>query len=376
MNRSTVILLLGASALLPSSPARADEESPKLLQYRDRVDQSVDRGLAFLATQQVTREQAQAEGKPEIAGSFRGYETGNTGITSLCVMAFLSKGYTPGSGRYGPAINQGIDYVASQQHPNGLLVSLKYAHQGIGHMYSHSISTLLLAEASGMVDPDRQRRIDEVLPKALALLLNAQMVQKGEESAGGWRYQPSSGDSDLSLTGWSIMALRAGRLNGAMVPKPNIDAAVKYILKCRVEQDGGFAYQPHQGSSVGLAGCAVLCLELCGQHGHKVIRPAGDYILKAMPQRDDGNMKGYYAFYYCSQAAFQLGAHYWETWAPRMYDLLLGSQKPDGRWQGGEVGDTYNTAMSILAMTVSYRQLPIYQRDESSEDEPTARDNP
>ncbi len=90
-------------------------------------------------------------------------------------------------------------------------------------------------------------------------------MPKGPDHVGGWRYNPTSNDSDLSLTGWSIMALRAGRLNGVPVPKQNIQQAVQYIHKCRIDQDGGFAYQPHQGSTVGLTGSAVLCLELCGR---------------------------------------------------------------------------------------------------------------
>ena len=78
-------------------------------------------------------------------------------------------------------------------------------------------------------------------------------------------------------------------------------------------------------------------------------------------------------FYYCSQGTFQLGPKYWETWALRMYDILLASQQPNGAWPGGEVGETYNAAMSILAMTVAYRQLPIYQRDDTYEQETPKR---
>jgi hypothetical protein len=347
--------------------ACADEESARLAAYHQRVDQAVERGLAFLATQQVSAIQAGENRLPGLAGSFRGWhEPGNTGITSLGVMAFLSKGYTPGAGRYGAVINHGIDYVLSTQQASGLIARRQASQNGI--MYSHSISTLLLAEASGMVDPSRQRRIDDALPKALALLLAAQNVEKPDAHAGGWRYSPITVDSDLSLTGWAIMALRAGRLNGAPIPKENAAKAVEYILKCR-RADGGFAYQPGQGATVGLTGCAVLCLELCGEHGNTAVTPAGDFILAHMPDRNDGGMKTYYAFYYCSQATFQLGSRYWETWAPRMYDSLLQTQQPNGAWPGGEVGETYNTAMSVLAMTVAYRQLPIYHRDDTYEQE-------
>jgi hypothetical protein len=350
-------------------PDAVGDESPRLAAYRDRVDRAVDNALAFLATQQVTRSQALQSGQPELAGSFLGWETGNTGITSLAVMAFLSKGYTPGNGRYGQVINHGIDYILGQQHDSGLLSSIQHPGKQNGLMYSHSIATLMLAEVSGMVDADRQAMVDVVLPKALALLLQAQQVSKLPQHAGGWRYRPNSTDSDLSLTGWSIMALRAGRLNGAPVPGTNIQEAVNYILQCRNEHDGGFAYQPGQPSRVGLTGCAVLCLELCGQHGNRVVGPAGDYILAHIPSRNSASMQAYYAYYYCSQATFQLGARSWEAWAPRMYDALLETQRPDGAWPGGGIAETYATAMSVLAMTVPYQQLPIYHRDDSSDEE-------
>jgi hypothetical protein len=366
-------VLLALLIALAGSACHADEESPRLAAYHERVDQAVNKGLTFLAAQQITRTMAEQMKEPYLAGSFRGYEAGNTGITSLGVLAFLSKGYMPGPGRYGQVIAHGIDYVLAQQHENGLLGSIQHPGNSNGTMYAHGIATLLLTEASGMVDPERQKKIDVVLPKAMALLLAAQQVKKTPDHAGGWRYQPNSNDSDLSLTGWSIMALRAGKLNGVPIPKENIVHAVEYILRCRVEQDGGFAYQPHQGSAPGLTGCAILCLELCGEHGNKVIAPAGEYILSHLPQRGDLGMKNYYAFYYCSQASFQLGSRYWETWAPHMYDSLLVNQKPDGSWPAWEIGETYSTAMSVLAMTVAYRQLPIYQRDDSYEEGPQGK---
>ena len=176
--KSKIFCFLLVVLLLPPA-ARADEESPRLLAYHERIDRAVDNGLRFLASQQISKLQAEDSKEPYLAGSLRGFEPGNTGLTSLAVMAFLSKGYTPGHGRYGQVIDHGIDYVLSQQYPSGLIFSRQHPGNGNGMMYSHAISTLLLAEASGMVDPARQTKIDETLPKALALLLTAQQVPKG-----------------------------------------------------------------------------------------------------------------------------------------------------------------------------------------------------
>ena len=64
---------------------------------------------------------------------------------------------------------------------------------------------------------------------------------------------------------------------------------------------------------------------------------------------------------------FQIGGDSWEKFAAPVYELMLKSQKEDGSWPtaGGseaQAGSSYATAMAILAISVSYRQLPIYQR--------------
>lgn len=341
--------------------------------YQPRLDAAVDRGLAYLAEKQIGREAAVAMGRPELAGSFEEPAcTGNTGIAALAVMAFLAKGHLPGRGQYGELINRGIDYILSQQLENGLLVSHNRQGRTSGLMYEHSISTLLLGEVSGMVDPIRQQKVDDVLSRALLVLLQAQKVPKSEASTGGWRYTPGTTDSDLSLTGWSIMALRAAKLNGAAIPDEHIELAVSYVLNCHTP-DGGFSYLPRGTTgSASMTGLAVLCLELCGEHGNEDLLNAGDFILRQPPRMagPDGRPVKfrYYAMYYCGQAMFQLGGKYWNEFAPVMYDSLLKDQNLDGSWHYPDgslaYNTTYPTSLAILTLTVSARQLPIYQREE------------
>jgi hypothetical protein len=75
----------------------------------------------------------------------------------------------------------------------------------------------------------------------------------------------------------------------------------------------------------------------------------------------------YYGVYYCSQGMFQMGDKYWEFYRPRLEARLLALQQDDGSWPmptGGESrgGIAYSTAMSVLALSVNYHYLPIYQR--------------
>jgi hypothetical protein len=75
----------------------------------------------------------------------------------------------------------------------------------------------------------------------------------------------------------------------------------------------------------------------------------------------------YYGMYYASQGLFQIGGPSWTEFSDWMYRTWIPKQRADGSWRGrgGEDSPVYSTAMMILAMTVPYRQLPIYQRDET-----------
>ena len=50
-----------------------------------------------------------------------------------------------------------------------------------------------------------------------------------------------------------------------------------------------------------------------------------------------------------------------------MYAAYLPRQRGSGAWpgHGSEQSEPYATAMTILAFAVPYRQLPVYQRDET-----------
>jgi len=352
-SRSPAMLLL-ACALAAALPCGAAGPPPLLASEPDApapadpavVDAAIARALDYLAEQQ------------EADGSFRSQLRGNTGVTSLCVMAFLAGGHTPGTGRYGEAISRGVDFVLGSMTADDMLVG-----KGGHRMYSHCISTLMLSEVNGMLDPERQGRLDDVLPRALKSILDAQRVKKGERHRGGWRYEKTSNDSDLSCTGWPILALRAARNSGAPVPEQAIADALDYVMRCR-NKDGGFAYQPGQGSGLARAGVALLCFELAGRHGEASSEETGEWILRNLRQKES---HWHYGTYYCAQATYQLGGKYWAAYSEHMHRTLLPQQQADGSFPpssagGGKAGPAYSTAMCALALSVPCCQMPIYQR--------------
>ena len=84
-----------------------------------------------------------------------------------------------------------------------------------------------------------------------------------------------------------------------------------------------------------------------------------------------GHGQRYYGLYYTAQGLFQIGGPVWRGFATWMYDTFVPQQRADGSWsgQGNNGSDVYATAMTVLSLTVPYRMLPIYQRDETVDPE-------
>lgn len=314
------------------------------------VDAAVARALDYLArTQQTT-------------GAWRTDQYGEcTAATSLAVMAFMAAGHLPGEGPYGAPIERGIRWVLQHQEDNGMLVH-KRSH---GPMYSHGISTLMLAEAAGMVPEADAAPVRRALERAVKLILEAQAVSKDRRHAGGWRYQVDSRDSDLSVTAWQVLALRAAKDIGCDVPADAIDAAIDYVRNCSVRDNRGFGYQPGSGQTETLSGTGITALEVCGLHHAPESVGAAEWLLEH-PLEYHSNYY-YYGVYYTAVGMFKMGGEYAERNYRRLMHLLLRSQRQDGSWEaesGSErgIGNTYSTSMSVLALAIEYRYLPIYQR--------------
>ena len=351
--RETFVRVIFGVLLFSGSAGAQGVPKTVFSEWKTKVDPAVERGLQFLA-----RAPARNGRFPENYGNSKG-------MPSLVGMAFLSKGHMPTEGPYAGNINRCIDYVLQHQQRTGLFVA---GHAGSGPMYAHNISTLFLSEVSGMVDPERQKRIAEALPRALNLILRAQRVPKSAKHQGGWRYHPGSRDSDTSCSGWALMALRSAKLNGAAVPDRAIEDAVEYLYRHYDDRLGSFGYSDRTSHKESLTGMGLLCLELCGEHGKPATIKAGDFVLRNHRRLRNYQFE-YYGNYYSAQGMFQLGGKYWETYANWMYESYLPKQQQDGSWYSREAGRVYGTATMVLAFTVPYRQLPIYQRDETVDEE-------
>jgi hypothetical protein len=339
-----------------------------------QVENSVDRGLAWIAARQ----------SPD--GSFPTFPSGQPAVTSLCVMAFLSRGHQPGSGPYGELLNRAIDFVLSSQKENGLLcyeVPQPYWERKLAShtaSYNHAIAGLMLGEAYGHVSGPRAKKVKAAIGKAILFTRRLQTRSKPyAEDVGGWRYivqKPGEPDADLSVTAWQLMFLRSAKNAEFDVPEKYMDEGIAFVRRCWDPQTGMFNYSVGgtggTEASRGTTGAGILSLSMAGQHNTPMARAAGDWLV-AHPYGAFGESYGpwdkfYYSTYYCSQAAAQLGGRYWEKFYPPMVDVFLKVQSSDGSFppeplQGDAIfGSTYSTAIAVLALTPAYQLLPVYQR--------------
>jgi hypothetical protein len=228
-----------------------------------------------------------------------------------------------------------------------------------------------------MTDAARHARIRAAIEKGLAYTRKAQLRPKANPAEqGGWRYihfRPV--DSDLSVTSWQLMFLRAARNAEFNVPREWVNEAMGYVHRSFDVNARAFVYAlsgPRRYSTRGMVGAGVVCLELGGEHQSETGRMAGEWILENSFERYNQTKfnedRYHYGAFYCSQAMFQLGGSYWHRFFPPLLEVLADAQHEDGSWDpesgddDSEYGKAYTTSLAVLALAPPYQILPIYQR--------------
>ncbi len=333
------------------------------------LDTTIDRALTYLSRNQSDD------------GSWETDASGQPGVTALCTMAFLSRGYLPDEGKNHEVITRGVDYVLSMQASDGAITLRRVGRDRAAHFegnYNHAISALMLTEVYGMTTEARQVQIRKVIEEALKLSRQQQtMPKRFPEDNGGWRYMRRFGvtDSDLSITAWQLMFLRAARNAEFDVPEEWINEAMEYVHRTFDEDEQGFRYGlrgEDDYTSRGMVGAGVVSLSLGGEHNSEMAQQAGGWILRSsfdkFNRTTNGDDRYHYGAFYCSQAMYQLGGDYWFNFYPKLLNVYTENQNRDGSWDAESNGNdskyrtNYSTALGVLALTPPYQILPIYQR--------------
>src|SRR6185503_12327799 len=308
----------------------------------------------------------------------KGHPECTVGVTSLSVLAFLGAGYTqlskdefpdpqrPGQMlKFGEVVKKGLQYLLGVQDPEKCVNT---HHTKV--MYDHAIAALALSEAYGMT---ASLPLKEPAQKALDFLIAAQNPGKG------WRYTAKSGDSDTSVTGWAVMALKSADLADLNFPREAAYAGAVAWLNDVTSKDGympvGYAALPGAGgephptmTAVGVYSRIVL------QKRKSEPALAGANLLAADLPEANLNRIDFNYWYFGTAALFQYDGPdgpLWKKWNEPLKNALVPTQKTaqdgcaNGSWSslsrwGDQGGRVWATAINALTLETYYRYAKIF----------------
>jgi len=316
------------------------------------TDTAIDNGLKYLASRRD--------------GPFgRGNYQGNVAVNSLAALAFMAAGNQPGRGKYGRIVTETLRYILETSQPQGDYAGYLNARATPhGPMYGHGFGTLFLGEVHGMVPQSPLR--EEVAAK---LRLALRVIEKSQNSDGGWRYHPYTRDADLSVTVCQIMALRSGRNAGFAVSKDCVDRCIAYVRRCQ-HPEGYFNYMPRGGGprdAFARTGAGLSALFSAGVYkGPEIDRGVNFLLTQCKPGGGGGqflrpDMQYFYGHYYAAQAMWTVGGNAWKEWFPAIREELLNRQHDDGSWDDN-IDVHYATAMACIILQIPNNYLPILQK--------------
>ena len=309
------------------------------------VRELYDRGLQFLANTQSKE------------GGWTGGQQG-PGVTGMGVMVFLASGEDPNFGLYRNHIRRGLRNIISSQN-----ASTGYMGNS---MYHHGFAMLALAEAYGAVDdrdlwPAGNNSKHRSIGAALELAVRLAVTSQKKNSFGGWRYSPNSTNADTSVSGAVLVGLLAARNAGIEVPDTSIDKAISYY-KSMTSKGGHVGYSGGMGGmgeSLPRSSIAALVYAVARRSDLPQYKATMQYLTQNLEKQSRSYIE--YTRYYQAQALFQGDIEAWEKWNKLLIRRLKRSQQKDGSFQG-QFGTATSTSLSLLALALNFRLLPIYER--------------
>jgi hypothetical protein len=337
----------------------------------EEVRQALTRALDYLAREQ-TKEGYWSQKKNDY----------KIGIAGLALQAFIGGDCIPKD--YSSNINAAINFLKTKYHPSsdyqagtkdraiygGLIAESE-------PLYEHAIVTLALIEA--LVEMN-DLSLAPLIEDALQLIIRAQNTEHKPEllggpinldskDYGGWRYSPDSTNSDISVSGWQILALKAALTAGFSIPEWSLPKAADFLRSCYDEYYHSFGYTSSGGEGCARSGMGALGLQLSGYPDDPLIKLALRYIQDNAPTwefEDPGEGWPFYYWYYGSRAMLLAGGEDWRIWKAWTCRLLVDHQNGDGTWTGAQLEEgmeVYTTALGALILELCCGHLPIYMNE-------------
>lgn len=331
-----------AALLMPVLTSRAQDPS---LRYGGQIPPDVDaiygRGLASLAAKQSAE------------GSWTSSYGDGCGVDGICLMAFMSSGEDPNYGPHAATIRRAIRAIIKRQdEKTGYLPD---------SMYHHGFGMLALSEAYGIIDETllwEGGKPIRSIAGTLELAIGCAAASAKKNRWGAWRYSPDASDADTSVAGAMLMGLLAARNAGLAVPDETINGAMEYMRRS-TGKDGSVAYSGGiggMGESMNRTAIMALVSAVSRAKESDQFKACLHLLTDNLDHRE-GSYPEYFR-YYMAQALFQGDYAAWQKWNAEQIRQLREAQHDDGA-----IGNNpYTTGMSLLALALNYRFLPIYER--------------
>lgn len=356
----------------------------------ETTERAVERGLDFLARHQFpdgrwSLDRVAGGGEAALRDFAPGQMNCDSAATGLALLSFLGAGYTHRDDKHRNTVRRGLDWLMGNQQPNGQLFTRETDATLPARIYGHGIATIALCEAYGMT---RDPALRAPAQKAIGFILEAQDPQ-----GGGWRYtQPDDAptwlkESDTSVSGWQLMALKSAQMAGLEVPLEALEKVGRWLDASQAQGGALYVYNPNaattpdqiQGRSPNLPMTAeglLMRLYLGAGRDNPAMIEGAEYLKAHLPELGsaDRPLRDGYYWYYATQVMFQMQGDYWTAWNDRMRSILEASQVTEGplagSWHPAEPvrdrwahagGRLYVTALNLLMFEVYYRHLPLFQ---------------
>lgn len=281
--------------------------------------------------------------------------------TAMALLAFQGAGHTHRSPtEFKKNVAAGIKWLLRRQDDSGCFFRGDLHNS---RFYTQAQATIVVCELYAIT---RDESLREPAERAVKYLLFSQSPM------GGWRYQPQA-DSDVSVTGWVVMALQSARMAGLDVPSTCFIEVSKFLDTTSSEMGSRYGYLPGHSAKPSMTAEALLCRQYIGwRYDDKRLVRGVEWL--TMPEnlvnyRNNANV---YYWYYATQVMHHMGGEFWNRWNEVMRQEVPRQQVKAGREAGSWTpnprdsnditgGRLYVTCLSIYMLEVYYRHLPIYR---------------
>lgn len=349
-----IVFLLIAFGLL-GHPGMASDAVPD-----GSLRQALSGGVKWLVAKQRTAGFFDASDKEAAGKEHLG------ALTALAVIALHDAGHhASDASDEGRALLKAIGYLSHDVATAQDSVARGYlGRNDRSRMYGHGMMTYALASVvEEVADPALQADVRVRVLEAVAYIRASQQVRKLPGHAGGWRYEGISMDSDLSVSVWQLLAMRAAVDHArATVPQFMWSQAADYVkgsaktARTKAGPAGGFSYELSGGGdhvTFATTGAGVVALQCCGEADAPEVMAGRLFIDQASVAANDRNF--FWGMHHCSHAMVAADKVQKAKFQALLANVLVPLQKADGSWQskGGmekQAGDLFTTALAVSAL--------------------------